>query len=268
MTEARKEEAFSLLNRGAYQESLPILQAVIADDPSDWNSIYLAGQCWRFMGEMNKAIELLKQALSLNTEEPSILLALGIAQQLDSRFSDAISSFKDAIKLNPDYTLAYNSLALTYRKSGEPARAMELYDVGLKSLTRTIVKNLTNRSGNRIFKHAERGASLWLEHAMFGAMYLVASDEAVDTIAFPNGTMAMQEETDETHRGLFWIDQNSDDDETTRLFLPNYFNTFMQLLFHEKIYSELIGNKGVVLEILGEKDEAEAHFEEANAFSP
>ncbi len=268
MTMARKEEAFSLLNRGDYEESLQILHGIISDDPSDWNAIYLAGQCWKSLGDLSKAIELHRQALSLNSEEPSILLALGIAQQLDEKYTDAVLSFEKAIELNPDYSLAYNSLALTYRKSSDPLKAKEIYDGGLKSLARTIVKKLTNRAGNRIFKHAELGASLWLEHAMFGAMYIAASDQNIDRVAFPTGEMAKQEETSENHRGLYWVDQKTESGEKARLFLPNYFNTFMRTLRGDRTYSELTGNRGVVLEILGETEDAEKHFEEAEAFLP
>jgi predicted RNA polymerase sigma factor len=53
-----------------------------------------------------------------------------------------------------------------------------------------------------------------------------------------------------------------------RLFLPNYLDTFRELLKRDAAYSNLIGNRGTVLELLGRGDEARRHIDEASEFLP
>jgi hypothetical protein len=52
------------------------------------------------------------------------------------------------------------------------------------------------------------------------------------------------------------------------VYLPNYFNTFRELLRRDALYSNLIGNRGTALELLGRHKEAQQHFEEASEFAP
>ena len=266
--EDERETAFSLVQAGEFEKALPILEAIVDGDPSDWNAVYMAGQCWRFLGDFDKALELLHIAVSLNQNEPSVLLALGVAQQLAEQYSEALVTLKRAIGLNPDYVMAFNSLALTYKKVGELQKAKEIYEEGIKALSRQIVKRLENNRRSQIFKHSDLGASLWIEYALFGATYISTLDSAVDSVAFPSGELAAKEEAEETHAGLYWIDQQGADRKKTRLFLPNYFNTFMRVLCGDRAYAELTGNRGTVLDMLGEQEDAQKHFQEATAFLP
>ena len=52
------------------------------------------------------------------------------------------------------------------------------------------------------------------------------------------------------------------------MFLPNYFNTFQAALRDDATYSNLMGNRGTVLELLGRNEEASEHFDEAKEFEP
>ncbi len=254
------------MQQGAFKEALPILESVIHDDPDDWNSIYLAGQCWRFLGNTSKAINLLKSSLSLHNKDSSVWLALGIAQQLEDKYPDAISSLKRAIDLDPDSAVAYNSLALTSKKNNEPKVAKDVYEGGIKALSRSIAKKLVNNKNNTIFNHANLDAYLWTEYAMFGAIYICSLDETVKSMGWLKGDMAIKEETEQTHGGLYWEDKKDNNGEKIRLFLPNYFNTFVRALLADQLYANLTGNRGVVLEELGENEDAMKHFSEADTF--
>ena len=83
--------------------------------------------------------------------------------------------------------------------------------------------------------------------------------------AWPTGEQAATEERTEEHAGLYWVDVLNDTKEIVCLFLPNYFNTFLR---RDAVYSNLIGNRGTVLELLGRQDEARQHFDEATEFLP
>ena len=79
---------------------------------------------------------------------------------------------------------------------------------------------------------------------------------------------AQEGERTEKHAGLYWFDAPNDKGENVRLFLPNYFNTFREQLKRDPGYSNLIGNRGTILELLGRHDEARQHFDEATEFQP
>ena len=78
--------------------------------------------------------------------------------------------------------------------------------------------------------------------------------------------MAIEEERTQKHKGLLWVDQRDSDGKPVRLFLPNFFNTVFNKLSRDQTYSELMGNRGLVLEMLGKQEEAQKHFEEAEEF--
>ena len=78
----------------------------------------------------------------------------------------------------------------------------------------------------------------------------------------------VREEKLHTHRGLYWLDSADTQGRKTRLFLPNYFNTFRERICSDEIYSTLVGNRGTVLELMARHEEAQRHFAEANEFMP
>lgn len=262
------QRIITLLNAGSYETALPLLRQAMERDPSDWNNWYMAGQCCRFMNDFEAAVAYLKRALALRANEPRVLLGLGIAFQLSNRIPEAMVAFHDAIQIDPDYELAYNSLALTQEKQGKIELAFHTYDCGLKALSRRIVKNLRNDRSNPMFKHGETESLLWFEYATYGATYLAASDNEIKGVVWPSASLALEEERTERHAGLYWLDQNDSDLGLVRHFLPNYFETFRETLKNDAAYATLIDNKGFLLEQQGRAQEAKKHFDEAECFLP
>jgi tetratricopeptide (TPR) repeat protein len=266
MTQALIDPAIELMKSQRFGEALQLLRRAIAQDPSQWNAWYMAGQCCRFLNDIDGAIGYLSHAAELKRDEPPIFLMLGITLQLGEQWDDAIEAFRRAIEIDPDYELAYNSLALTQRKRGQLDKALHNYDAGAKALARGIVKAIRNSRTSPILKHRETVGALWVEYASYAALYLASSAQGINSVAWPAGEQALEEERTEKHAGLYWIDVPNVKGETVRLFLPNYFNTFRELLKRDAAYSNLIGNRGTVLELLGRHDEARQHFDEATEF--
>lgn len=262
------DDALDLVRENRFPEALFKIKRLLSNNRSDWNLLYLAGQCCRFMNDFSNSISYLKQAASINPKDPSIPLALGIAFQLDRRFPEAVEEFKKTIEIDPDYELAYNSLAMTQKQMGKLKETSHNYDAGGKALARRIVKGLSNSAENRIFKHRASPQHLWVQYAMFGAVYLCSVSDGTDTIAWPTGEQAAEEERTEQHAGLYWHDFKDKEGKRGRLFLPNYFNTFRETLRRDATYSNLMGNRGTVLELLGRRADAAEHFAEAEYFIP
>jgi tetratricopeptide (TPR) repeat protein len=260
------ERASELIRRQRFADGLALLRQAIEQDPSQWSAWYMAGQCCRFLGDIDGAIEYLARAAVLGADQAPVFLALGIALQLQARLDDSVEALRRAIEIDPNYDLAYNSLALTQRKMGALDKALHNYDAGAKAIARRIVNAMQNSTATSILKHRDTTGTLWVEHATYGAIYLVARAEGVHGIAWPTGEQADNEERTETHAGLYWIDAPNDQMGTVRLFLPNYFNTFRESLRRDNSYANLTGNRGTVLELLGRHSEARQHIAEANEF--
>lgn len=268
LTEEEREEAMSLMKVGRFAEALPTLVRATRKYPTKYGNWFMAGQCYRFTDNIPKAIEYLKQAARLNPTEKTIFLGLGIAFQLYGQYDNAIGSLSKSLEIDPNYDLGYNSLALTQMKKGDFEFALHNYDEALKAMTRRLVSSLRNTPGQGITKFHDSSYTLWSEYAIFGAMFIATSDGSITDMAWPTGEFAQREERDENYEGLLWKDQIKEPGKKTRLFLPNFFNTFEVRLHDSSDYSTLIRAKGTALEALGREDEAQQHYGEAEYFQP
>ena len=262
-----RERAFDLLRRGDPQGALPLLLSLLRDNPGDANVHHLVGTCFRSLNRVPEAVHYLKRSTELSPGTGSYWLALGISLQLAEDFTGAIAALKAALEIDPDYALAFNSLALTQKKMGDLDNALHNYDGGVKALARNIVNGFSNSASNPILKNADTRGRIWLEYSMYGAMHLSVQEGDIKAVAWPTGEQAMEEERTEKHGGLYWTPCRNDEGEEARLFLPNYFNTFRETLRVDRAYADLIGNRGVVLKMLGRENEAQEHLSEAEEFA-
>jgi Flp pilus assembly protein TadD len=268
MTEDSMDQAFALMQDQRFAEAMPLLLVTVGEDPTNWNAWYLAGQCYRFLEDFDGAVENHTRAVELAPNEAPVRLALGIALQQQGNYQDAKAQLRRAIEIDPDCDPAFNSLAMTQKMSGELELALKNYDAGIKVLTRRIVKAMRNDRANPILKHRDTIGTLWTEYVTYGAMFLASNERDLQGVAWMTGDQAMEEERTEAHGGLYWVDTPNEKQETVRLYLPNYFNTFREMLRSDSSYANMTGNQGTVLEMLGREKEARQYFAEANEFLP
>lgn len=186
-----RDEAIRLMEAQRFADALPLLLQEIQEDPSSWSNWYMAGQCHRFTNDLAEAVACLRRAAELKPDEVPVLLALGIALQLSSNYPAAVEALERAIRIDADHELAYNSLGVTLRKMRDLDRAAEVYDQGLKALSRRIVKQFTNSRANRIVPMRPTSLMLWSERAMYAALYMCGLDPKVGTLAWPTGEQAL-----------------------------------------------------------------------------
>lgn len=261
-------QAFDQFKVAKFDAALDLLELAIRNDSTDWNTWYFAGQCYRFLGDIDTAIRYLLRARALKDDEATVHLALGIAYQLQSQWDEAIKALRKAVHIDADHELAYNSLALTYKKIGRFSEALFFYDAGAKALARRLAKAMVNRRDNPIAGFRQVSGSLWLEYALGAGLYVAAEIEEIKSISLPTGEEAEEEARTGEHGGLYWIDSIAADGSAHRHFLPNFLDTFRELFRCTRGYSTLIGNRGTVFKELGQNDEAQRHFAEATEFLP
>src|SRR5687767_10411934 len=98
-----QEQAISLMREQRFGDALCLLRECLHLHPADWSLLYMAGQCSRFVGDIDRSVSYLTQAAAIEGNEPAVLLALGIALQLNSQHEIAIGALARAIEIDPDY---------------------------------------------------------------------------------------------------------------------------------------------------------------------
>lgn len=263
--ESLNEQAHDLMKRRRYDEAIPILRQSINNDKSQWNDWELLGQCYRFIGETDRAIHCLNISTEINPKNKSAFLALGIAFQIDQQFEASLSALRKANELDRDYVLAYNSAAMTLKLMGKIEKSIDIYEQGLISLAREFVFNANNDSRSALFKHLSTEGTLYTKYLMDAALQHAVGQD-IETIAFPTGASAEIEEREQFHKGLYWEDQLGAKGQPQRVYFPNFFNTALRFFIEDQRYSLILGNKSTVLRMAGQDGEAELHLAEAKEF--
>jgi tetratricopeptide (TPR) repeat protein len=262
----QSEEVLALIASGRLDEA-GRLAVALEQGSSDWHDHYVAGQCFRFARDYPSACAALSRADELAPRQPPVLLALAIARQLNAEYTSAIDALRLALGIDPDYAAGYNTLAMTQKLMGDNEKAAHNYDEGAKALARVIARSLKNADSSPRLPIGRSRLDLWTKYALVGAMHLSA-DASVDRVAWPTDEMAERDAKTLEFRGWYWRDSIDAERKVTRLYLPNYFNTFCSLLRTDSLYTNLVGNRSTVLRLMGNVEESDQHLKEADDFMP
>jgi len=258
--------AVARLARGDLREARRLAAEAAQSSPDDWHAHYALGQALRFSNDFSQAAKALGRAHQLACNEPEVLLALGIARQLCGTYDAAIDAFREALRIDPDYILAINSLAMTQKLAGRFEEANSNYELALQTLARSIVKSWRNAADNERLPHADSRNGLWAEYAAYAALWLGARD-SMEGISWPSGEMADGDEGTHALEGWYWNDRGDTAGKKIRFYCPNFFASFHACLLEGRVYKDLVGNRSTVLNELGKASDAVAHLEEAEDFA-
>jgi Tfp pilus assembly protein PilF len=108
------EELFQLaLDRhltGQFLDVQRICERVLISDPSHEGSLSLLGLVMLQVGQTQKAVKYLSDAISINHQDPSLHNNLGSALYELALYEQAIKSFNQALDLNPEFSEALYNL--------------------------------------------------------------------------------------------------------------------------------------------------------------
>ena len=259
-----RDKAHLLLDQHKYSEAVLLLLQALDDGEDDENLYYLIGQCYRFINNYAMAIYYLKIAVDMSSSIHNFM-ALGIVFQLDKQYSQSIKILKLAIEKDPNHLLAYNSLALTYKRIGKYTKAIDLYDTALNIMADHIIMKMNNSQTSKIIEGTYDDKNLWVEYALNTSMrYTIKSN--IQSIGFPTGETATREEEEHTNAGLYWKDKTDKDGKITRIFLPNYLNSFREILTDTVTYANFIADRGLILNLMGNEVQGNLHLKEGQLF--
>ena len=263
----KSNAAADYLNRADLGRAHDLACEAVRAHPLDWHGHYILGHCLNSMSDTFGAIKSFEKANELSPRTPTTLLALGIAKQSQGSYGEAIEAFKVALEVDPDFVPVINSLAMTQKLMGEPAKADHNYEHGLKTLAKNIVARLENRADNVRHPHADSRTHIWVTFANTALLWLATRDASIKAVALPTAEMAEEDVATGNLKGWYWYEFFDGSGQKTRLYYPNFFNTFHYSLVQSRIYKDLIGNRSTVLRMLGRDVEAEVHLQEAIDFS-
>jgi tetratricopeptide (TPR) repeat protein len=114
-------------SQGEFTEALMYLEKAIKVNPKFIGAYSLAGDCFRYLGQHQKAIEIYKQAIEIDPNNTDVYCNLGITYRDLGHHDEAIEVFKQTIRINPNNTGAYYNLGITYRDLGHHDEAIEAF---------------------------------------------------------------------------------------------------------------------------------------------
>ena len=118
-------EAIEHHRNSRFQQAAEGYWKVMEADPGHAQATYLLGMVMHRIGENEKAIELISQALAFGYGGAEEYCNLGIIYNQLGRLEDVVECQKQSIARDPQYTAAYFNLGNAYRDLSQPEAAIE-----------------------------------------------------------------------------------------------------------------------------------------------
>jgi Flp pilus assembly protein TadD len=113
-----------------YDEAESSYQKILEKDPANAEAILLIGNCYANRGQTEKALEWYGKIEFDKIDDPVVLYNVGTNYYNNSKFEDALKYYQKAVELQSDFTDGLYQLALTYvslQRNGEAISTFENY---------------------------------------------------------------------------------------------------------------------------------------------
>lgn len=117
----------------AHEPTVVALNAKIAANPKDVNSLYRRGQVYASKGAYSAAIKDFDETLKLNPTDVEALNNRCWTRTVVGELSNALKDCNEALRLRPGFVDALDSRGLLYLKSGKAKDAIVDFDAALKA---------------------------------------------------------------------------------------------------------------------------------------
>lgn len=120
-----KNISYNLINLGKTEEAIVAIKEARIANPKDLNLLLNEAQLYIKIEDMEKFGSLMEEAIQLDPNNPTLFFNLGVVNAGEDKIEEAITYYKKAIELKPDYGDAYMNLAIAIL-SGENAIVEEM----------------------------------------------------------------------------------------------------------------------------------------------
>lgn len=125
------ERAIQLHKSGELDAAKTIYKDILHIQPEHTTALHMLGVLEYQAGKYENAISLIGQAELHTPDDAGIQTNLGSALQACGRLKEAIARFRNAIRINPGYPLAYNNLGNALRLHGQLEQAVAAFQQAL-----------------------------------------------------------------------------------------------------------------------------------------
>ena len=111
------------LQEGDVDTAIPLLERALELEPGLARAHFFLGTARRSLGEYDQAMWHLEAAREAYPRDRVVLGQIGRLHFLQRRFDDAIATFEEVLRIDPEDLLAHYNLMLSYQGAGDPERA-------------------------------------------------------------------------------------------------------------------------------------------------
>jgi predicted O-linked N-acetylglucosamine transferase (SPINDLY family) len=126
--QAKLSEAVGLHRQGKLEPAIALYSDILRIEPRHFDAIHLLGVIADQMKNHQLAVDLIDQAIAINSSNADAYFNRGNALKELGRLEAAIASYDKAILLNPRYINAYGNRGIALQKLGRLPEAVASYD--------------------------------------------------------------------------------------------------------------------------------------------
>ncbi len=112
---------------GRLAEAEACYQQVLAAQPDHADALHLLGAIAQQVGRHDIAVDLIRQAIRRNQQNPAYFCNLGFALRDQGLLDEAVAACREAIRIAPDFAEAHTNLGLALRDQGKHDEAIAAY---------------------------------------------------------------------------------------------------------------------------------------------
>jgi len=116
-----------LHSQGKFQQILDQAASLLLEFPKSHTLLNIRGTASAALGRHEQAIEDYKNAIKINPDYTDALFNIGVIYNDRKKFDAAVDCFQQVIKIEPDYIDAYNNMGTTFVTMGKPDMALGIY---------------------------------------------------------------------------------------------------------------------------------------------
>ena len=117
----------SLFSSGSFDRALKDLESLTKDYPDDSLLFNIKGACYAGLGQLDKAVNSYKDAVTINPQYSKAHYNLGGALHEMGALDDSVRSYLKSLSIDPDYAEAHNNLGNVYRQQNLLDKAVNSY---------------------------------------------------------------------------------------------------------------------------------------------
>ncbi len=112
-----------LIREGDVERAVPLLETALTLSPGLARAHFFLGTALRTLGRYDEALHHLAEAQAQYPRDRVVLGEVGRVHFLERRFDDAIATFQEVLRIDPEDLQAHYNLMLSYRGTGDVAEA-------------------------------------------------------------------------------------------------------------------------------------------------